>query len=122
MWCSSQNTYPKLVSDSLIAITPQQLKATNLIFLEHKRYKLEIPELNKQITSYRGLVNSYMESDSVKSEQILWLNSYITEVNKTVELKSREIDKLSSRNRLYKGLTICGFTVSVVLVIALLCN
>ena len=67
MWCSSQNTYPKLINDSLVVITPQQLKATNLIFLEHKKFKLEIPELKKQLTSYESLINSYERTDSVRN-------------------------------------------------------
>lgn len=113
MWCSSQNTYPKLVNDSLVVITPQQLKATNLIFLEHKKFKLEIPELKKQLTSYESLINSYERTDSVRNAQInrLMLHAQASE---------QEINKLESKKKLYKGLTVGGVTVSVVLLITLL--
>lgn len=115
-----QTTYPKLTSDSLIVITPQQLKATNLIFLEHKKLKLEIPELNKQIVSYESLINSYAKSDSLKNSQIDELTNYMEVSEQVRENQLREINKLKSKNQLYKGLSIGGVTVSVMLLITLL--
>ena len=120
MWCSSQNTYPKLVNDSLVVITPQQLKATNLIFLEHKKFKLEIPELRKQITSYESLINSYERNDSVKNAQINRLMLHAQASEQVMQNQLREINKLESKKKLYRGLTIGGFTVSAVLLITLL--
>lgn len=118
MWSFSQTTYPKLTSDSLIVITPQQLKATNLIFLEHKKLKLEVPELNKQIISYESLINSYAKSDSLKNSQINELTNYMEVSEQVRENQLREINKLKSKNQLYKGLSIGG--VSVILLITLL--
>lgn len=120
MWCSSQNTYPKLTNDSLIVITPQQLKATNLIFLEHKKLKLEIPELNKQIASYESLIKSYEQTDSVRNAQVerLMLHAEVSE--QVIQNQLREINKLESKNKLFKGLTIGGVTVSVILIATLL--
>lgn len=120
MWSFSQTTYPKLTSDSLIVITPQQLKATNLIFLEHKKLKLQVPELNKQIVSYESLINSYTQSDSLKNSQIGKLTSYIEVSEQVRENQLREINKLKSKNQLYKGLSIGGVTISVILLITLL--
>lgn len=120
MWSFSQTTYPKLTSDSLIVITPQQLKATNLIFLEHKKLKLEVPELNKQIVSYESLINSYAKSDSLKNSQINELTNYMEVSEQVRENQLREINKLKSKNQLYKGLSIGGVTVSVMLLITLL--
>ena len=62
--------YPKLVDDSLVVITPQQLKASNLIFLEHKKLKLERFELNKQLTSYELLTANYAKTDSIRLQQL----------------------------------------------------
>lgn len=120
MWCSSQNTYPKLVNDSLVVITPQQLKATNLIFLEHKKLKLEVPELNKQILSYESLIKSYEQTDSVRNAQVkrLMLHAQVSE--QVMQNQLREINKLESKKKLYKGLAVGGFSVSVVLLITLL--
>ena len=120
MWSFSQTTYPKLTSDSLIVITPQQLKATNLIFLEHKKLKLEVPELNKQIVSYESLINSYAKSDSLKNSQIDELTNYMEVSEQVRENQLREINKLKSKNQLYKGLSIGGVTVSVMFLITLL--
>ncbi len=120
MWCSSQNTYPKLVNDSLVVITPQQLKATNLIFLEHKKFKLEIPELKKQLTSYESLINSYERTDSVRNAQINRLMLHAQASEQVIQSQLKEIDKLESKKKLYKGLTVGGVTVSVILLITLL--
>lgn len=113
MWCSSQNIYPKLVNDSLVVITPQQLKATNLIFLEHKKLKLEIPELKKQLTSYEKI-------DSVRNAQVKRLMLHAQASEQVMQNQLREINKLESKKKLYRGLTIGGFTVSAVLLITLL--
>lgn len=120
MWSFSQTTYPKLTSDSLIVITPQQLKTTNLIFLEHKKFKLQVPELNKQIVSYESLINSYAQSDSLKNYQIWELTNYMEVSEQVRENQLREINKLKSKNQLLKGLSIGGVTVSVMLLITLL--
>lgn len=120
MWSFSQTTYPKLTSDSLIVITPQQLKATNLIFLEHKKLKLKIPELNKQITSYESLINSYNCTDSIKNLQIQKFTNYIEVSEKVREEQLREINKLTSKNKIFKRLSIGGFTISASLLIILL--
>lgn len=120
MWCSSQNTYPKLVNDSLVVITPQQLKAANLIFLEHKKFKLEVPELKRQITSYESLINSYERTDSVKNAQINRLMLHAQASEQVMQNQLREINKLESKKRLYKSLTVGGVTVSVVLLVTLL--
>lgn len=120
MWCFSQTTYPKLTSDSLIVITPQQLKATNLIFLEHKKLKLQVPELNKQIVSYKSLINSYVRSDSLKNSQVKELTNYIEVSEQVRKDQLREINKLKSKNQLYKGLSIGGITISIALLITLL--
>lgn len=120
MWCSSQNTYPKLVNDSLVVITPQQLKATNLIFLEHKKFKLEIPELKKQLTSYESLINSYERTDSVRNAQINRLMLHAQASEQVIQSQLKEINKLESKKKFYKSLTVGGVTVSVVLLITLL--
>ena len=100
MWCSSQNIYPKIVNDSLIVITPQQLKTTNLIFLEHKKFKLEFPELNKQISSYEKIIKSYVKTDSIKDNQIDSLMYYAKESNQFIQNQNIQINKLKSNNSL----------------------
>lgn len=120
MWCSSQNIYPKLVNDSLVVITPQQLKTTNLIFLEHKKLKLEVLELKKQLSSYESLINSYEKTDSVRNAQIKRLILHAQASEQVMQNQLREINKLESKEKLYRRLTIGGFTISVTFLVALL--
>ena len=120
MWCSSQNTHPKLVNDSLIVITPTQLKQTNLIFLEHKKLKLELPELSKQVITYKNVIASYEQSDSIRQAQIKRLMLHTESCEQVINNQFDKITKLESRNKLYKGLTIGGFSVGAALLIVLM--
>ena len=120
MWCSSQNIYPKLVNDSLVVITPQQLKSTNLIFSEHKKLSLEVSELERQLTAYENLIDSYKLSDSIRNTQINELLLYSENSKRTIESQIKEINRLKFKNNLYKGFTIGGITISVGLLTVLL--
>lgn len=51
----SQTTYPRLINDSLILITAEQLKATNLVFLENSTLKTINSELTSQVAGYDSL-------------------------------------------------------------------
>ena len=114
--CSfSQTTYPKLLNDSLVVITPQQLKQTNLIFLEHQKLKFDNQELSKEIISYNNLVDNYKKSDSIRIKQ---LNVYETEAqisNKKIQEQSALIDKLKAKVKTWKKWTVGGFSLSAVL-------
>lgn len=120
MWCSSQNIYPKLVNDSLVVITPQQLKSTNLIFSEHKKLSLEVSELGRQLTAYENLIDSYKLSDSIRNAQVNELLLYSENYKRTIESQIKEINRLKLKNNLYKGFTVGGITISVGLLTALL--
>jgi hypothetical protein len=88
--------------------------------LEHKKLKLQVPELNKQIVSYESLINSYVRSDSLKNSQVKELTNYIEVSEQVRKDQLREINKLKSKNQLYKGLSIGGITISIALLITLL--
>ena len=57
----SQTTYPKIVQDSLVIITKEQLKLTNTIFLEHEKYSLQIPELERKLGLQQQLLLQLLE-------------------------------------------------------------
>lgn len=120
MYCSSQSTYPKLTKDSLIVITPQQLKATNLIFLEHKKLSLELPELRLQIASYDDLVKNYIASDTLKTAQIKRLKLHADVSEQIFQSQNVEIDMLHKEKKRAVSWAIGGCTVSVGLLIFLL--
>ena len=118
--CFSQSTYPLILNDSLIVISPTQLKQTNLIFLEHKKLSLENSELKIQNENYGKLIFNYQVSDSVKNEQISLLTNSLGEYNSIMEEQKVQIGKLQSSKKLYKGIAVGGVTISLGLLILLI--
>ncbi len=118
--CFSQSTYPLILNDSLIVISPTQLKQTNLIFLEHKKLSLENSELKIQNENYGKLIFNYQVSDSVKNEQISLLTNSLGEYNSIIEKQKVQIGKLQSSKKLYKGIAVGGVTISLGLLILLI--
>ena len=120
MHLSSQNMYPKLVDDSLVVITPQQLKASNLIFLEHKKLKLERFELNKQLTSYELLTANYAKTDSIRLQQRARAELQMQMYDEAISKQREQIAKMNKKNKRLTTLSIGGFAISVGLLLALL--
>lgn len=120
MHLSSQNMYPKLVDDSLVVITPQQLKASNLIFLEHKKLKLERFELNKQLTSYELLTANYAKTDSIRLQQLARAELQMQMYDEAISKQREQIAKMNKKNKRLTTLSIGGFVISVGLLLALL--
>lgn len=120
MHLSSQNMYPKLVDDSLVVITPQQLKASNLIFLEHKKLKLKGFELNKQLTSYELLTANYAKTDSIRLQQLARAELQMQMYDEAISKQREQIAKMNKKNKRLTTLSIGGFAISVGLLLALL--
>lgn len=120
MHLSSQNMYPKLVDDSLVVITPQQLKASNLIFLEHKKLKLERFELNKQLTSYELLTANYAKTDSIRLQQLARAELQMQMYDEAISKQREQIAKMNKKNKRLTTVSIGGFAISVGLLLALL--
>lgn len=120
MHLSSQNMYPKLTNDSLVVITPQQLKAANLIFLEHKKLKLERFELTKQLASYELLIANYAKTDSLRVQQLDRANLQVQMCNEAISKQQEQFTKINKKNRRLTTLSIGGLSVSVVLLVILL--
>ena len=111
--CFSQTTYPKIVNDSLIVVTPQQLKTTNLIFLEHNKLLKENELLNKKIETLNAINNIWQVSDSVKTANI---RSCLININ---NLQTQNTE-LSTKLKRYKTVSFCGFGLSLGLLTYLL--
>ena len=62
----SQTTYPKVTEDSLVVITPQQLKHTNLIFLEHRKLSKEVDLLIQQVNGLETINKNLVAMDSLR--------------------------------------------------------
>ena len=82
----SQNTYyPKIIinnTDTLVIITPIQLKTTNYIFAEHNKFKLENIQLNNQIISYKNIQinNNNIFNEQSKKIDILMMEDSLNKV------------------------------------------
>lgn len=97
----SQSIYPKILNDSLVVITPLQLKQTNLIFIEHKKYKLLISQLENKITHLYKINSSLELIDSLKTnkiikDSILITNNFneIKQLNKKISLNKTKQKRL----------------------------
>lgn len=106
--CISQNTYKVSVEDSMIVITPTQLKQTNLIFNEHNKLLKENKILNGIISDYSKIVVSYKTLDSLNNTKI---SNYQQEIDKTKET----LKKSKFWNRV-KTWTICGISLYALII------
>lgn len=117
MWLFSQSTYPMLLNDTLIVITPLQLKQTNLIFLEHKKYKLINIELEKQVSNYSQLYRNIIEKDSINQIQI---NRLQYDLNTSQKQFDNQVKINNKQKSLIKFISIGGIAVSATLLLLLL--
>lgn len=101
--CFSQNIYkyPKVINDSLVVITHNQLKATNLIFVEHAKLAMLYPIQERKIAIYKQLESEYKLNDSIKSKQIIEHQNTINEniktinsLNSTISNKNKKIKRI----------------------------
>ena len=103
-------TYSFSQTTSTITITPQQLKTTNLIFLEHEKYTKEVPLLNKKIETLEKINKSWLHTDSIRR-----INE--KQYNTIIKKDSIKITQLQSSRKKYKVVT----KISIILNIVLAC-
>lgn len=94
--------------DTGLVMTPQQLRITNLIFLEHEKWSKQIPLLKQQIQNYQKLDSLAAKHDSLQVQQLV-------DLNKTIDLQERKIHKL-------KKVKSFGIGVIIALLIGLICK
>lgn len=95
---------------STITITPEQLKTTNLIFLEHEKYTKEVPLLNKKIETLEKINKSWLHTNSIRR-----INE--KKYNTIIKKDSIKITQLQSSRKKYKVVT----KISIILNIILAC-
>ena len=103
-------TYSFSQTTSTITITPEQLKTTNLIFLEHEKYTKEVPLLNKKIETLEQINKSWLHTDSIRK-----INE--KQYNAIIKKDSIKITQLQSSHKKYKVVT----KISIILNIILAC-
>lgn len=115
--CFSSTTSEVTRQDSIVSITSDQLKYTNLIFVEHKRLLEENDLLIQQVQNYQTKTDLLLRTDSLRVSQIMNYQ-YINEAYATqIEDLNKAIKK---RDRAVTCWKIGGITVSVGLVLFLL--
>ena len=85
--CFSQTTQ----KNTDVVITRSELKTANLIFAEHDMFSKEIPILNKEILSYKELIQNYNSEDSIKSKLISNYQNQIIDLNKTIKKDNKKL-------------------------------
>lgn len=78
--CSSQNILDG-IGEETVSITTEQLKETNLIFVEHQKLLNENELLLKQVSNYKLSNELLVKSDSLKSLQIDNYNNIIKNID-----------------------------------------
>lgn len=113
----SQTTSELTSLDSIVCITANDLKYTNLIFVEHKTLLAENSLLWEQLGNYKHENNILSETSLLKTKQI-------TEYEDLNAANLEHIRKLNSelkrKNTAIKCLQIGGIAVTVGLIIAIL--
>ena len=103
--CFSRDIYQ--LNDSTVAISTQQLKQVNLIFLEHDKLSKENKELVNKVNTQWRIINNYQKIDSLRVVKELNYQYQIEDLNKQIKKKS----KSSLRNGLLIG-GICGISIT----------
>lgn len=91
----TQTIYPKNLNDSLVIITAEQLKQTNLIFVEHDYLTNENGLLKNKISLQDSLIYNYSQIDSIQKSNIIKLTE-------KVDFANNKINKLEKQFKIYK--------------------
>lgn len=102
----SKNTYPKILGDSIVLITPEQLKETNLIFNEHNLLKTKVPLLERKIQVLTEINDNHSKIDSLRVQEINQYKANVNKLKKSIKIKNTLITGISS-----------GFVVSLLLLL-----
>lgn len=111
----SQNTStPTIGKDSLIVITPFQLRQTNLILAEHAKLKEVNVLLNDQINNLQKINSEFVKKDSLRLKEIGIYNEKIQSdqitINNLNESLKQSMKKIRIRNYMIIGISAIALT------------
>lgn len=115
--CFSQTISTKINLDSIVSITSEQLKYTNLIFVEHEKLLIENDLLNNKINNLQNQLEISENVNLLKTNQISQYENLTNNYSKQVKDLNKRISK---KNKTILGLEIGCVTVSVGVVLLLL--
>lgn len=106
-------------NDSVIGITPIQLKTTNLIFVEHKKLLKENSLLKIQLDNYTKDNQLLTQTDSIRTIQLKGYKDLDTQNKKQIEQLNKDLSRKKRELTVWK---IGGLGISVGLLLWLLVN
>ena len=115
--CFSQNISDSIKLDSIVLITPNQLKEANLIFVEHQKLLKENELLFKQISNYKLDNELLLKTDSLRTLQLRNYEGLTKSYSFKIEQLNKEIKRKNNTLLVWK---VGGVTVSVGLLVWLL--
>lgn len=106
-------------NDSVIGITPIQLKTTNLIFVEHEKLLKENSLLKIQLDNYVKDNQLLTQTDSIRTIQLKGYKDLDTQNKKQIEQLNKDLSRKKKELTVWK---IGGLGISVGLLLWLLVN
>lgn len=88
---SSSTISSGIERDSIVSITPTQLKETNLIFAEHHKLLIENQLLSEQLNNYKEDNKLLVKADSVRQAQIKVYKDWNESLTKNLNKKKRTL-------------------------------
>lgn len=77
--------------DSIVSITPAQLKETNLIFAEHHKLLIENQLLSEQLNNYKEDNKLLIKADSIRQAQIKTYKNWNESLTKNLNKKNKTL-------------------------------
>lgn len=97
----------------MIAITPTQLKTTNLIFVDHSRLQNKVMLLQQQVDNSKLLLQNMQEIDSLREQQFV---QYQLQINEVTEQKE-SLKKSLTRANWYIGGSVATSTILAIILL-----
>lgn len=118
-WSFSQTTWtPYILNDSLVVISLPQLKQTNLIFLEHKKFKTLNELLQERLIHVNALNLEYQKIDSIQQKQLFNFAQVVQTKNDEIQGLNKTLDKEKKKSRVKNY--IIGGAVSIIVLSVLI--
>lgn len=97
---------------SRIIITSDQLRTTNLIFVEHEKYSKLVPLLKQENANLTLVNETWVRTDSLKTVQLYKQNQMISQ-------QAQDIERLNKNLKI--STAIGGTAVGVTIIVTVLC-
>ena len=98
--------------DTVVVITPIQLKTANLIFAEHEMLSKKVPLLESKITNLETINSNWSQIDSLRSNQV-------TMYKEALATKDKDLKRLNKSLKTAKY--VASGSILTTIILALLC-